>query len=159
MSLEGEFRDVCAMIAHTLRGIEKGNLLMNIRKDTVFRRLAIFTADLDAFDPSVIVIIENHILQFQRAWRASRHDGELSPGFHFEAYVKIDDPYRLCQIRVGPKQGYRASVMFLDGSSGAYWVYIFKKMKDKQPDDMKRARHLAQRFWNELERKNENGTR
>ena len=132
---------------------------MHMREDIIFRRLFSFTAELNTFDASVIVVIDNHILQFQRSWKASRHDGELSASFHFEAYVKIDGPYRLCQIRVGPKHGYRALVVFLNGSSGAYWIYIFKKVKDKQPEDMKRARHLAQRFWNDLERKNDDGTR
>jgi hypothetical protein len=49
--------------------------------------------------------------------------------------------------------------MFLDSSSDAYWIDIFKKVKDRQPEDMKRARLLAQRLWDELKRRNDHGTR
>ncbi len=132
---------------------------MGTRSNTVFRKLSGFTTALDAFDTSVAAAITAHILQFERAWKASRHDGELPTGFRFEAYLKVDAPYRLCQIRVGPKHGYRALVMFLDSSSDAYWIDIFKKVKDRQPEDMKRARLLAQRLWDELKRRNDHGTR
>lgn len=128
---------------------------MGTRSTTVFRKLSGFTAALDRFDMSVVAALTAHILQFERAWRASRHDGELPTGFHFEAYLKVDEPYRLCQIRVGPKHGYRALVMFPDKSSDAYWVHIFKKVKDRQPEDMKRARLLSQRLWDEIKGRND----
>jgi hypothetical protein len=138
------------MLVDTKHGVEKGDLLVGTRSNTVFRKLFGFTTAVDMFDMSVVAAINAHILQFERAWKASRHDGELPTGFRFEAYLKVDEPYRLCQIRVGPKHGYRALVMFLDRSSDAYWIYVFKKVKDRQPEDMNRARLLAQRFWHQL---------
>ena len=130
---------------------------MGSRRETVFRRLASFTKSLDEFDTRVTAAITAHIIQFENAWKASRHDGEIPSGFCFEPYLKIDAPYRLCQIRVGPKRGYRALVMFLDRSSEAYWIYACKKVKDRQPDDMNRARILAERLWDELKRRGTNG--
>jgi hypothetical protein len=122
------------------------------RSATVFRRLASFTELLDSFDSVVVASIVAHMLQFERAWRASRHDGEIPSGFHFEAYLKVSEPYRLCQIRVGPKHGYRALVMLLDRTSDACWIYIFKKVKDRQPADMNHARLLAETHWNEAKK-------
>lgn len=132
---------------------------MGSRSVTVFRRLASFTTILDKLDSSASAPIVAHIIQFERAWKASRHDGEIPSGFYFEAYLKVDDPYRLCQVRVGPKHGYRALVVFLDRSSDAYWIYIFKKVRDRQPEDMNRARVLAQRLWDELQRRNDDERR
>ena len=132
---------------------------MSSRSETVFRRLASFTKNLDEFDSNVATPIAAHIIQFENAWKVSKHDGEIPSGFHFEAYLKVDEPYRLCQIRVGPKHGYRALVVFLDRSSDAYWIYVFKKVKDRQPEDMNRARVLAQKLWNELKRRDSNESR
>lgn len=132
---------------------------MGSRNVTIFRRLANFSELLDRFEDSVVASIIAHIMQFERAWKVSRHDGEIPSGFHFEAYLKVNEPYRLCQIRVGPKHGYRALVMLLDGNSDAYWIYIFKKVKDRQPEDMSRARLLAERHWNELKRRDDNGSK
>jgi len=124
-----------------------------MRSNTVFRKLSGFITDLDRLDIAATESIIAHIIQFERAWKASRHDGELPSGFQFEAYLKVAEPYRLCQIRVGPKRGYRALVMIPDGGSDAYWIYVFKKVKDRQPEDMKRARSIAQRLWDELQRR------
>lgn len=132
---------------------------MSIRSGTVFYRDAGFTSALDKFDYSVVAAINAHIIHFERAWRASKHDGDIPAGFCLEAYHDIDGPYRLYQIRVGPKHGYRATIMFLDRGSDAYWMYVFKKVKDRQPEDMKRARMCAQQLWNELQRRNDHGTR
>jgi hypothetical protein len=129
------------------------------RSATVFRRLASFTEQLDSFDSVVVASVVAHLLQFERAWKMSRHDGEIPSGFHFEAYLKVNEPYRLCQIRIGPKHGYRALVMLLNGKPDACWIYIFKKVKDRQPEDMNRARLLAERHWNELKRRDDDGSK
>jgi hypothetical protein len=42
--------------------------------------------------------------------------------------------------------------MFLNGRPDAYWVYAFKKGKGRQPEDMDRARVLAQRYWEKIRR-------
>ncbi len=125
---------------------------MGSRSETVFRRLVNFSTALDELDTSVAASIIAHIIQFEKAWKVSKHDGEIPSGFHFEPYLRVDDPYRLCQIRVGPKHGYRALAMFLNRSSDAYWIHLFKKVKNRQPEDMQRARILAQQLWNELKR-------
>lgn len=138
---------------------EKGGLLVSLRSATVFRSVVSFTSALDGFDVSAAAIISAHLMHFEKAWKASRHDGEIPTGFVFEAYIDVDGPYRLCQIRVGPGHGFRAIVMFLDNSPEGYWIYIFKKVRDRQPDDMKRARTLAQRLWDELEKRDKHGKR
>lgn len=130
---------------------------MNVRSATVFRSVASFITALEGFDNSAVAAINAHLMHFERTWKASRHDGEIPTGFVFEAYTDIDGPYRLCQIRVGPNRGFRALVMFLNNSPEAYWIYVFKKVKNRQPEDIKRARELAQRLWDERKEKKNDG--
>jgi len=42
--------------------------------------------------------------------------------------------------------------MVLEENTDAYWVYAFKKGKSRQPEDMNRARVLAQRHWEKIRR-------
>jgi hypothetical protein len=128
---------------------------MGARSETVFSRLSSFTEVVDGFDKSVKNAITAHIIHFEIAWCASKHDGELPSGYHAEQDKEVVGPYQLYQIRVGPgrTRGYRAWVMFLDGSPDAYWVYAFKKGKGRQPEDMERARVLAQRHWEKIRRR------
>ena len=56
---------------------------MSSRSETVFRRLASFTKNLDEFDSNVATPIAAHIIQFENAWKVSKHDGEIPSGFHF----------------------------------------------------------------------------
>ena len=125
---------------------------MSSRSETVFFKLISFTEIVDGFDKHVNSRIIAHINRFEIAWCASRHDGDLPSGFHVEQDKEVVGPFQLYQIRVGPGNppGYRAWVMFLKESTDAYWVYAFKKGKDRQPEDMNRARVLAQRFWEKI---------
>lgn len=132
---------------------------MGTRSGTVFHTNASFLEALNTFNYPIVAAINTHVAHFERTWRASQHDGDIPAGFCLEAYHDIEGPYRLYQIRVGPKHGYRANILFLDRGSDAYWMYIFKKVKDRQPEDMKRARIHAQRLWNELQREEDHGKR
>ena len=124
---------------------------MGKRSDAVFSTLRSFTEVIDGFDKRVSNLINVHIIHFQVAWRASRHDGELPASCCIEQDKKaVDGPYQLYQIRVGPGRGYRAWVMFLDNGPDAYWIYAFKKEKDRQPEDMERARTIAQKYWEQI---------
>lgn len=123
---------------------------MDSRSIAIFYRIASFENALKEFDIAVDAQIEAHITHFERAWKASKHDGDLPSSFCFEAYHRVEHAYRLCQIRVGPNHGYRCVVMFLDRSSAAYWVHVFKKTRNKQPKDMARAYEIAERLWNHL---------
>ena len=125
---------------------------MVARSETVFFRLRSFIKAIDRFDKHVSGSITAHIIHFEMAWCASRHDGELPSGYCVEQDKKGDGPYQLYQIRVGPGRGYRTWVMFLDDNSDAYWIYAFKKEKDRQPEDMERARVLAQNYWEQIRR-------
>lgn len=132
---------------------------MSIRNGTVFRTVKSFTNALNKFDGPVAATISAHISNFERAWKASKHDGEIPSGFCLEFDKDAKGPYRLYQVRVGPKHGYRADVVFLDSGSNAYWVYTFKKVRNRQPEDMQRARFYAQQLWEELQGGNNHGTR
>jgi hypothetical protein len=125
---------------------------MGVRSETVFYQLRSFIKAVGGFDKSVIRMINDHTDKFEIAWCASRHDGELPSGYCVEQDKKVGGPYKLYQIRVGPRCGYRAWVMFLDNSPDAYWIYAFKKEKDRQPEDMERARVFAQRYWEQIRR-------
>jgi len=128
---------------------------MGARSGTIFYQLRSFTEVVDGFDKRVSRTINVHIIHFQVAWKASRHDGELPSSCSVEQDKEaVDGPYRLYQIRVGPGRGYRAWVMFLDDNPDAYWIYAFKKEKDRQPEDMERARTIAQRYWEQIRREN-----
>lgn len=124
------------------------SLIVSFRADS-------FTEIVERFDKRVNQAINAHAAHFEKAWRASRHDGELPDGFEMEQDTEIVGPFQLYQIRVGPGRGYRADVMFLHESPEAYWVYAFKKGKRRQPEDMERARVLAQRQWEKIKRSNE----
>ena len=121
---------------------------MDSRSIAIFYRIASFENALQEFDTTVDAQIEAHIAYFEQAWRASNHDGDIPSGFCFEAYLQVQQAYRLCQIRVGPGHGYRCVVMVLDRSSAAYWVYAFKKTRNRQPKDMARACEIAEKLWN-----------
>ena len=125
---------------------------MGARSGTVFYQLRSFIKAIGGFDKGVSRIINDHTDKFEIAWCASQHDGELPSGYCVEQDKKVDGPYQLYQIRVGPRRGYRAWIMFLDNSPDAYWIYAFKKEKDRQPEDMERARVLAQRYWEQIRR-------
>jgi len=134
-------------------GMRKDGLPVGSRSKTVFFQLANFEEKLNGFSGHIPKSIMAHIMRFQIAWCASRHDGDLPSGYCAEQdKEEVDGPYQLYQIRVGPNHGYRAWIMFLDESSEAYWVHIFKKVKDRQPEDMDRARVLARRHWNKIRR-------
>jgi hypothetical protein len=124
------------------------------RSDTVFSKLSIFIEIVDGYDKHVNRRITAHINRFEIAWCASRHDGDLPSGFRAEQDKEVVGPFQLYQIRVGPGNppDYRAWVMFLDEGIDAYWVYVFKKGKGRQPEDMERARVLALRHWEKIRR-------
>ena len=126
---------------------------MNPRDETEFKMIQNFIGILDEYDYQVVAAIVAHLHHFKEVWCNSRHDGELSGGYCFEAYKDVNGPYRLGQIRVGPDHAYRALAMFLDGYPEAYWVYLFKKVRNKQQSDMNRGRILAQQFWLTLKEK------
>jgi hypothetical protein len=130
------------------------------RSKTVFFKLISFTEIVNGYDKQVNRRITAHINHFEIAWCNSRHDGDLPSGFHAEQDKEVVGPFQLYQIRVGPGNppGYRAWVMFLDENTDAYWVYAFKKEKGRQPEDMDRARVLAQRHWEKIRRET-NGSR
>ena len=125
---------------------------MGSRSKTVFFKLKSFIEIVDRYDKHVNRRIIAHINHFEIAWCASRHDGDLPSGFHAEQDKEVVGPFQLYQIRVGSgnPRGYRAWVMFLDASTDAYWVYVFKKGKDRQPENMNRARVIAQRYWEKI---------
>jgi hypothetical protein len=132
---------------------------VSARSVTVFYSDDSFTDALNQLDVSVVAAVNVHLVRFENAWKASKHDGEIPAGFYLEAYHDVDGPYQLYQIRVGPRHGCRVVVMFLDGGSDAYWVHIFQKVKNRQPEDMKRAHLYAQRLWAKLQRRNDHETR
>jgi len=135
----------------------KDGLLVGSRNKTVFSKIASFTEDLNGFDQHVSARISAHINHFEIAWRGSRHDGELPSGYHTEQDKEVVGPFLLYQIRVGPGKtpGYRAWVMFLDKSVNACWVYVFKKGKGRQPEDMRHARERALRHWEMVQKDKE----
>jgi hypothetical protein len=132
---------------------------VSARSITIFYRDDCFTDALNQLDVSVVAAVNAHLIRFENVWKASKHNGDIPAGFYLEAYQDVDGLYQLYQIRVGPKHGCRVIIMFLDGGSDAYWVHIFKKVKDRQPEDMKRAHSYAQRLWEKLQRRNDYGTR
>jgi hypothetical protein len=117
------------------------------RTGTKFTQLLTFKEAVDSFGPTNTKVVKDHALRFESAWCNSRSDGDLPARYHFEHYKGIHDPYRLCHVRVGPNNNYRAVVLFPDGSLEAYWVYAYKKEGRREPQEMKRARDLASRYW------------
>lgn len=126
---------------------------MSLRDETRFYATVAFLEILDTYDVYVKATIAAHLKHFEQAWCNSNHDGDLPSSNQFEAYTDVRGPYRLGQIRLGPGHGYRALVMLLNGRAEAYWVYLFKKGKRRQPEDMQRGRIKAQQLWIEIEKR------
>ncbi|MGH2496708.1 MAG: hypothetical protein ACRDIV_18560 [Ktedonobacteraceae bacterium] len=119
---------------------------MGSRSDTRFYKISGFIKAIqDLGVPSAM--ITEHIAKFERAWCESRMDGDVPSRYHFEHYKKVTDPYRLCHVRVGPNNNYRAVVMFPDGRANAYWIYVYKKEGNREPQEMELARKRAKQFW------------
>ncbi|HEY1352419.1 MAG TPA: hypothetical protein VGF67_22605 [Ktedonobacteraceae bacterium] len=131
---------------------------MSTRNATLFYPNDTFIVALNQLDVPVAASVNAHLLHFENVWRASKHDGDIPAGFFLEIYHGVEEPYRLYQIRVGPGHSYRVVIMFLDRGAEAYWVHIFKKVKDRQPADMQRAHLHAQWLWDKLQRRNDHGT-
>lgn len=129
---------------------------VNSRNSTKFSKTPTFIEIIDEYDNRVNATIVAHIMRFEVAWRNSKPDGDLPSGYCFELYSsEVDDQYRLGQIRLGPNHGYRAVAMFLNGYPEAYWEYAYKKVRDRQPQDMNRARDLARAHWDTMKRGND----
>jgi hypothetical protein len=116
------------------------------RIGTNFFRLQTFDNAINSFGTTNAAQIAAHIARFESTWCSSRNDGDLPPRYGFEHYKNVHDPYRLCHIRVGANNNYRAVVLFPNGLLEAYWVYAFKK-GTKQNQEMNHARNCAKAYW------------
>lgn len=75
-------------------------------------------------------------------------DSDLPAGYNFKQYKTPNEPYRLCQIYLG--RDYRAVVMFPHGRSEAYWIHVFKKEGQREPQEIELAKSRAKANWNAI---------
>lgn len=103
------------------------------------------------------------ITRFQKAYKQSNINNDLPRSFNFKALENIAGRYTVCEIYVGPKNSFRAILIFphkrIQGRLLAYWVFLFKKQRLNDRPMVRRAKALALDCWNSLEKgKSENGT-
>lgn len=89
--------------------------------------------------------------QFQREWKASKTNDDLSPGFNFKQLAAKPGQHRVCQIYAG--SDYRLALTFIIGRGRAYWVHAWKKTRMNNRTETELAQQRAQSLWDGLQRK------
>ena len=90
----------------------------------------------------------NALAKFEREWKASQTNEDLSPGFEFKQLHAVGGDYRLCQIRAG--FDHWVSLMFLIGKNDAYWIHAWKKSKLNNTKEVTLAKSRAEQLWASL---------
>lgn len=123
---------------------------MGSRSETEFFIVRKFSKAVKSFGPVNAARVLNDIRRFEIAWRVSKVDDDLPPGYEFKPYSNVRAPYRLCQIYVGPNNDYRAVVIFPDGRLDAYWIYAFKKEQLNERREVELAKSRAKDLWDTI---------
>ncbi len=87
--------------------------------------------------------------KFEREWRTSATNDDLSGGFAFKQLDTQAGQYRVCQIYAG--SDYRLAVTFIISGDRAYWVHAWKKTKMNNRAEVALAKQRAKTLWDELQ--------
>ncbi|HLG61657.1 MAG TPA: hypothetical protein VKY19_06975 [Ktedonosporobacter sp.] len=108
------------------------------------------------FGPGDAAIILNNLNSFEQAWKKSITDDDLPSRYKFKQYKGIKRPYKLYQIYVGPNRknlSYRAVIMFYCEFTRACWIYVFKKERMSERQEVELAETRAESYWNIVQEK------
>jgi|SRR5947209_6805010 len=126
---------------------------MGWREDTEFEPYGHFDKMIE--DCSAAMEIVADIIRFQNAYKQSDTNNDLPRSFNFKELEKAAGKYTVYEIYVGPKNSFRAIIMFphkrLQERLLAYWVFLFKKQRQNDRPMVNRAKALARECWNSIE--------
>jgi hypothetical protein len=87
--------------------------------------------------------------KFEREWRTSATNDDLSGGFAFKQLDARPGSYRVCQIYAG--SDYRLAVTFIISGARAYWVHAWKKTRMNNRTETELAKKRAKSLWATLQ--------
>lgn len=85
--------------------------------------------------------------RFSQRWKESASSGNLLSSFRFKSLGSQRGRYTLYQFDA--TRGFRVAFMRLDGDNDVYLIDCWKKTKQNNAVEVKRAKDRAQRFWQE----------
>lgn len=88
---------------------------------------------------------------FEQAWKSSKTNQDISPGFDFKQLGASPGEYRVCQIRSG--SDHRLAVTFLIGGNRAYWAHTWKRTRMNNRTETELAQQRARALWDKLKGK------
>jgi hypothetical protein len=91
------------------------------------------------------------VLRFQAAWRESKSNEEIPPGFNFKPLYAAHGKFELRQLDAAGRD-YRVAIVFPDGRNEVYFVHAWKKTKQINRGAVERAKSLALTLWDQLQR-------
>lgn len=128
--------------------------MQNRSKTTFFVERRFKRIILD-FGPDDAAKIMTDSLLFEGFWHKSIVDDDIPPRYKLKVYKsRAHLPYKLYQIYVGPNRknlGYRVAVTFYNEALNACWIYAFKKEKQNESEEVKKAIKRAESYWSEKE--------
>jgi hypothetical protein len=127
------------------------------RNETVFGTRKGFNRSVDGLGGPGKAAVLAAVASFEREWKTSHTNDDLSPGFHFKQLASDPGHYRLCEIYA--RADFRAAAAFLHVGNEVYWVHAWKKTKMSNRKEVETAKSRAHDLWNELQRRNTNGKR
>ena len=122
----------------------------NARESTSFNRTKQFDKAIAALGTVNTTRVLATAQEFERVWKASRTNQDISPGFDFKQLSAAPGEYRVCQIRAG--SDYRLAMTFLIGKDRAYWVHAWKKTRMNNRTETELAQQRAKALWDQLKR-------
>lgn len=115
------------------------------RSQTRFRRTSWYDEALNAIQPPKHGVVIAHVQTFERAWKASKTNEDIPPGYQFKRIEVMKGAYTLHQIYI--TSDFRAIMMFPRDTSSSYWIYVWKKTSQNDRAAINRAKQIAARLW------------
>lgn len=135
---------------------KEGPSIVRLRSETQFLLEPKLKKVVNDFGPGDAAIILNNLSSFEQAWKKSITDDDLPSRYKFKQYKGIKRPYKLYQIYVGPNRknlSYRAVIMFYCEFTKACWIYIFKKERMSERQEVDLAIMRAESYWSTVQEK------
>lgn len=125
---------------------------MDVVRLTKFIKEPKFLKAVESFGHAPAAKVTADVDDFEEDWRMGMEEDQLYSQYNFKP-LKIDRPYKLFQIRVGPNRrnvGYRATLMFYKGQLLARWIHAFKKEAMSEQQEINLAVTRADESWERI---------
>lgn len=99
--------------------------------------------------PSIQAVIINDLQSFEQLWKMSTIGTPFPKRYDYKSLHNVPGKYRVCQIRIA-QRNYRAIILFPDKHLDAWWIYVFKKERKNDRQDVNLGIVKAKDFWNRV---------